>query len=37
MLNDALTATGDSRPQLVDIAQLAARRLPGYHDSETPE
>jgi len=28
MLNDALAATGDSPPQLVDIAQLAARRLP---------
>jgi hypothetical protein len=28
MLNDALAATGDSAPQLVDIAQLAARGLP---------
>jgi Fe-S oxidoreductase len=35
MLNDALAATGDSAPQLVDIAQLAARRLPDYHGQES--
>jgi hypothetical protein len=28
MLRDALAATGDSAPQLLDIAQLAARALP---------
>jgi Fe-S oxidoreductase len=28
MLNDALAASGDGAPQLVDIAQLAARNLP---------
>jgi Fe-S oxidoreductase len=28
MLNDALAATGEAAPQLVDIAQLAARGLP---------
>jgi hypothetical protein len=28
MLNDALAATGEGAPQLVDIAQLAARNLP---------
>jgi Fe-S oxidoreductase len=28
MLNDALAATGDAAPQLLDIAQLAARALP---------
>jgi hypothetical protein len=28
MLNDALAATGNAPPQLVDIAQLAARGLP---------
>jgi Fe-S oxidoreductase len=28
MLNDALAATGDAPPQLVDIAQLVARNLP---------
>jgi Fe-S oxidoreductase len=28
MLNDALAATGEAAPQLVDIAQLAARNLP---------
>jgi len=27
MLNDALAATGEGAPQLVDIAQLAARNL----------
>lgn len=32
MLNDALAASGDAAPQLVDIAQLAARGLPGYHE-----
>jgi len=31
MLNDALAATGDAAPQLVDIAQLAARGLADYH------
>jgi Fe-S oxidoreductase len=35
MLNDALAASGNAAPQLVDIAQLAARGLPGYHDSKT--
>jgi Fe-S oxidoreductase len=35
MLNDALAATGDAAPQLVDIAQLAARRLPDYHGQES--
>ena len=34
MLNDALAANGDAAPQLIDIAQLAARRLPDYHGSK---
>ncbi len=34
MLNDALAATGNGAPKLVDIAQLAARNLPSYHDPE---
>jgi Fe-S oxidoreductase len=28
MFRDALATTGDSAPQLLDIAQLTARRLP---------
>jgi Fe-S oxidoreductase len=28
MFRDALAATGEAAPQLLDIAQLAARRLP---------
>jgi len=35
MLNDALAATGDARPQLVDIAQLAARNLPTTDQSNS--
>jgi Fe-S oxidoreductase len=35
MLNDALAATGDAAPKLVDIAQLAARGLPDYHEPKT--
>jgi Fe-S oxidoreductase len=37
MLNDALAATGDAAPQLVDIAQLAARGLPDYHGPKAPK
>jgi len=29
MLRDALAATGDGAPQLLDVAQLVARGLPG--------
>jgi hypothetical protein len=35
MFRDALAASGEAPPQLLDIAQLAARGLPGQNPAAT--